>query len=172
MAISFYDLTVTAYQQVVDSTIGVLDKGAAFAAEQGMSPDDLVGKRLHDDMANLNFQVVCVTHHSLVALKSIESGEFLPPNYPEVSYAELQAMTKETSEALAAMTPDTVNALADNTLLFKLGGNELPFTALNFAQSFSLPNFFFHATTTYDILRAQGVPLGKRDFLGAIRMGV
>ena len=60
-----------------------------------------------------------------------------------------------------------MNALADGKLLFKIGGNELPFTNVNFALSFSLPNFYFHATTAYDILRSKGVPLGKMDFLGA-----
>ena len=56
--------------------------------------------------------------------------------------------------------------------MFKIGGNELPFTNENFVQSFSLPNFYFHATTAYDILRMKGVPIGKLDFLGAMKMGV
>ena len=55
-------------------------------------------------------------------------------------------------------------------VVFRLGGNELPFVAKDFLLSFSLPNFYFHATTAYDILRAEGAPLGKRDFLGAIRL--
>lgn len=171
VTISLYDLTVPAYQQVVDSMIGVLDKGAAFAAEKGIDTADLVNARLIDDMANLHFQATSVTHHSIKALSAIESGEFGPPSYPDASYEELQAMTAEASAALKAMTPEQVNAWADNTVIFKIGGNEIPFTAVNFIQSFSLPNFYFHATTAYDILRAQGVQLGKLDYLGALRIG-
>ena len=80
-------------------------------------------------------------------------------------------LTGETLDALKAMSPDDVNGLAGGTLLFKIGGNEIPFTAENFALSFSLPNFYFHAPTAYDILRSKGDPLGKRDFLGALKMG-
>ena len=68
--------------------------------------------------------------------------------------------------------PETINALAGKTVIFKLGANEMPFTAENFALSFSLPNFYFHATTAYDILRMKGVEIGKMDFLGKMRIGV
>jgi len=61
--------------------------------------------------------------------------------------------------------------MAEKSMVFKLGKNELPFTNQNFLLSFSLPNFYFHATTTYDILRMLGVPLGKMDFLGQIKVG-
>jgi len=69
------------------------------------------------------------------------------------------------------MDPETVNGLAGRKVVFKLGGNEIPFTAENFLLSFSLPNFYFHAATAYDILRASGVPLGKLDFLSAMKIG-
>ena len=56
-------------------------------------------------------------------------------------------------------------------MIFKIGGNEIPFTTENFVMSFSLPNFYFHATTAYDLLRQKGVPIGKMNFLGPMRMG-
>ena len=67
------------------------------------------------------------------------------------------------------MTKNEINVLSAKAMLFKMGGFELPFTAEDFMQSFSLPNFYFHVTTTYDILRMEGVSLGKLDFLGKIR---
>ncbi|MEM8769410.1 MAG: DUF1993 domain-containing protein, partial [Pseudomonadota bacterium] len=146
-------------------------KGAAFCDAQGIPTDELVTARLHDDMATLHFQVVCITHHSLEALNGMRSGEFVPPDYPQIDYAGLQAMTAETLEALKGMNADEVNALPGKSMVFKIGGNEIPFTVENFALSFSLPNFYFHSTTAYDILRARGVDLGKRDFLGALKMG-
>ena len=64
-----------------------------------------------------------------------------------------------------------VDGITGKTMVFKIGDNELPFTVENFLMSFSTPNLHFHATTTYDILRMNGVPLGKMDYLGAMRMG-
>ena len=171
MSATFYDLTVGSYTQIVEAAIGFLQKGADYCGENGIALADVVNTRLYDDMANFHFQVVCISHHSLGALKGMESGEFSPPNYPETDYAELQAMTQQTLEALKGMNADDVNGLQGRKMVFKLGGNEIPFTVENFALSFSLPNFYFHATTAYDILRSKGVPIGKRDFLGALKMG-
>ena len=68
------------------------------------------------------------------------------------------------------MTPDEINALEGRDMVFKLGERQMPFTVPGFLMSFSIPNLHFHATTAYDILRQVGVPLGKRDYLGAMRM--
>jgi hypothetical protein len=65
-----------------------------------------------------------------------------------------------------------VESLEGNQVVFSIGDFKMPFTATNFVLSFSLPNVFFHATTAYDILRMKGVPLGKIDFLGQLRIGV
>ena len=171
MPVSFYDLTVGTYTQIVEASIGVLNKGADYCNEQGIALDEVVASCLVDDMANFHFQVVCITHHSLEALNGMKSGEFLPPNYEARDYAGLQALTAGTLDTLRGMSEAEVNDLAGGSLVFKLGGNEIPFTNENFALSFSLPNFYFHATTAYDILRSKGVPVGKRDFLGAMKVG-
>ena len=85
---------------------------------------------------------------------------------PDLDYAGLQGLVKEARDELAAMSPETVNALIGRDVIFKLGERSMPFKAEWFLMSFSLPNFFFHATTAYDILRHSGVELGKRDFMG------
>ena len=82
----------------------------------------------------------------------------------------LQALVAEARNELAALTPEAVNALIGREVIFKLGERAMPFTAEGFLMSFSLPNFFFHATTAYDILRHKGAPLGKRDFMGRLKM--
>ena len=73
---------------------------------------------------------------------------------------------------LAEVDEDQINSLAGKTIIFKFSGHEIPFTSENYVQSFALPNLQFHAATAYDILRAQGVRLGKEDFLGKMRIGV
>ncbi len=172
MPVSFHDLTVGTYVQIVEATVGVLRKGADHCKAEGIALDEVVATRLYPNMANFHFQVTSITHHSLGAVDGFKSGEFRPPRYDDCDYAALQAMTQATLEELKAQSREEIESLAGGKVVFKMGGNEIPFTAENFALSFSLPNFFFHATTAYDILRTKGVPLGKMDFLGRIKAGV
>ena len=85
-----------------------------------------------------------------------------------------QAKADMESELMSAFVArlDEINALADKPMLFKMGETEIPFTTDNFMLSFSLPNFYFHATTTYAVLREHGVPLGKMDYLGQLRVNL
>ena len=79
-------------------------------------------------------------------------------------------LVDDTLQGLQRLSPDEVNALAGREVVFRFRDRQIPFTAENFVLSFSLPNFYFHATTAYDLLRAKGVPLAKRDFLGQLRI--
>lgn len=172
MTISFHEASVGSYQQILGSLVGVMEKGAAYAAEQDLDPQTLVMAKVHEDMMPLHFQVVSACHHSLGALHGMRDGRFSPPSFElDKSYSELQAMVAEANAGLAAFSEADAEAIANKSMVFALGKQEMPFTNQNFLLSFSLPNFYFHTTTVYDILRAQGVPLGKRDFLGQMRMG-
>jgi len=173
MSISLYDATVTNYLQVLKSTSAVLDKSKSFCKENGIDLSTIVETRLVEDMNPFQFQVISVVHHSLGALKGLDAGEFAPPaGYGDLDYAHLQDLVSQAISQVGSFDAETVNGWAGKTLTFKLGSNEIPFTAENYVMSFSLPNFYFHATTTYDVLRMKGVPLGKRDYIGAMRMGV
>jgi uncharacterized protein len=173
MSISLFDATVTNYLQVLNSTAGVLEKGKSFCEDNDIDLSAIVETRLIEDMSPFRFQVISVVHHSLGALKGLDSGEFAPPaGYGDPDYAGLQALVNQAISQVASFDAALVNGWAGKTLTFKLGSNEIPFTAENYVLSFSLPNFYFHATTTYDILRMKGVSLGKRDYIGAMRMGV
>ena len=122
-------------------------------------------------MLPLRFQLTSVVHHSRGALEGAQQGLFAPPKgAAELDYAGLQALVSEARAVLAAYTPETVNGLVGGETVFQAGERRMPFTTEDFLMSFSLPNFYFHAATAYDILRHQGVPLGKRDFLGRMRM--
>jgi hypothetical protein len=172
MSISFYDASVGTYQQVLSSVAGILDKGAAFAAEQKIDPGEIVAAKLHDDMMPFHFQVVSVCHHSWGALQGMRDGRFAPPSFElDKDYQGLQALVGEAQEGVASISESEAAELADKSMVFAIGERELPFTNQNFLLSFSLPNFYFHATTTYDILRMLGAPLGKMDFLGRMKVG-
>ena len=171
MSISLYDASIGSYLQVVDACAKVLAKGAEWAGEQGIDLPKLVDTRLRDDMHPLRFQVVSVWHHSLGAIRGLEAGVFSPPPaMPDADYAGLQGLVAEAAAGLRRYTPAQVDAWRGKPVKFKLDNFELPFTAENFILTFSLPNFYFHATATYCILRLVGVPLGKLDFLGQMRV--
>ena len=101
----------------------------------------------------------------------LEKGLFQPPpQAPAWDYRGLQQLVGDAREALQKMTPAEVNALEGKDVVFQLKDFKMPFTAEGFLLSFSLPNFYFHATTAYDILRTKGVPIGKRDYMGQMRL--
>ncbi len=171
MAISLYDLSVGTYQQVLGAVAGILDKGKAHAEANGIALDDLVQARLAEDMLPLEFQVISTAHHSLGAIQGIQAGVFSPPSPSmDLDYAGLQALIQNAQTELGKVSAADINALEGGDMRFEMGDFKIPFTAEGFIQSFSLPNFYFHATTTYDILRMMGVPLGKMDFLGQMRV--
>jgi uncharacterized protein len=171
MAFSLYDATVTNYLQILGAVGGFLEKSLTHFKEKGVDPAEVVEARLAPDMQPLRFQIVSVAHHSRGAMQAANSGVFVPPSgKPDLDYAALQGLVTEARHELAALTPEAVNALAGRDVTFKVGERALPFVAEGFLMSFSLPNFFFHATTTYDILRHKGAPLGKRDFMGRLQL--
>jgi uncharacterized protein len=171
MALSLYDASVANYLQILGAVSGFLDRSLTHFREHNVDPETIVEARLAPDMQPLRFQIVSVAQHSRGAIEGVQQGVFHPPSM-KVAYdfAGLQGLVTEARDALAVLTPEAVNALGGRDLIFQLGERKLPFTAEGFLMSFSLPNFYFHATTAYDILRTNGVPLGKRDFMGRLKM--
>jgi hypothetical protein len=171
MAFSLYDATVANYLQILGATAGFLDKSLTYFREKSIDLSDVVDARLAPDMLPFRFQIVSVAHHSRGAMEAATNGVFVPPSAkPDLDYAALRALLTEARNDLSALTPETVNVLVGRDVAFKFGERILPFTVEGFLMSFSLPNFFFHATTAYDILRHMGAPLGKRDFIGTLKL--
>ncbi len=171
MATSLYDLTVPTYQQTLAGLSSVLDRGLSHFQDNNIDPNAIVEERLFDDMLPFKFQVWAVAHHSIDVIEGFKTGRFGPPSaMPDLDYAGLQKVITDTREALSKLTPEVVNRFEGADIMFEIGSFKLPFTAENFVLSFSLPNFHFHATTAYDMLRMKGVPLGKRDYMGPMRM--
>ena len=171
MAIPLYDVSVASFLQVLGGVAGYLEKGRAHCEAKGISLSELVETRLYPDMLPFRFQIVAVVHHSRGALAGVQAGVFKPPTGPmDQDYKALQKLVDEARSELQKVSRDTVNALEGKDVVFQLGDFKMPFTAEGFLMSFSLPNLHFHATTAYDILRMKGAPLGKRDYMGAMRL--
>lgn len=171
MAISLYDVSVTSFLQTLKGVAGVLDRGMSHCQDNNIDPNEIFETRLFPNMLPFWFQVVSVHHHTLGAIEGVKAGVFIPGGAPpSTGYAGLQTLITEAIEGLKALSPDEVNAFEGKDMAFQFGETRMPFTAEGFLMSFSLPNMHFHATTAYDILRTKGVPLGKRDYMGPLRL--
>lgn len=169
--LTLYDAFVPTCRQVLTAAAGVLDRAEKHCADKGLDPAEMIGARLAPDMLAMPFQVFSVAHHSAGAITGLREGRFSPTGPgPDQSFATLKAMLADAGAELAALDPAELESFMGKPVIFALGSTEMPFTAENFLLSFSQPNFFFHATTLYNIVRNQGVVLGKRVFLGVPRV--
>ena len=169
MTISFYDASVPVYQQFLRSLLGVLDKGEKHCAEKGIDPATMLGTRLIEDMAPLTFQIMQAINHSVGGLALVIGQQHARPSGLETFAGAKQAI-EEALAALEAIKPADLEGAEAKPVELKFPGRDLKFTGLGYLLSYAMPQFFFHTTTAYDILRHKGVPIGKRDFLGRIQL--
>jgi uncharacterized protein len=170
MAFSLYAATVPSYQQILGSLSGLLTQAEVFCQEKGLAAEDIIQARLAKDMLPFAYQVKSASVHSLGAIEGIRRGVFSPDMTPPPdTFAALHQRIADTLAALKVIDAAEIDAFVGRDMRFAFGDRHIDFTAEGFLLSFSQPNFYFHATTVYDILRWKGVPLGKRDFMGRLR---
>ena len=171
MSIKINQASLETYKQILPAALQILNKAKAHFEETGTDLEDIVQARLYEDMAPFSFQVFSIVHHSVGALNALKSGEFGPPNMPEnLDFAALHSLLEEAVNDLKNFSADEVDACSEQEVLFKMGSIDWPFSADSFILSFSLPNFYFHVTTMYDMLRMRGVSVGKLDFIGKMQL--
>jgi uncharacterized protein len=170
MAFSLYAATVPSYIQILGAVAAIIDKAEAFCTEKGLMPRDVIQARLAADMHPFAYQVKSTVVHSLGAIEGVRKGAFSPDtSTPPEDFAGLKTRLVESIAALEAIAAAEVDSFVGRDVRFAFGDRHVDFTAENFLLSFSQPNFYFHAATTYDILRWKGIPIGKRDFMGKTR---
>jgi hypothetical protein len=170
MAFSLYSAVVPSCLQILESLSGLLDKAESFCAEKRIAPGQIIEARLADDMHPFAYQVKSAAVHSLGAIEGVRRGVFSPDQTePPNSFAALKARIAEARMGLQGVAASEVDGFVGRDMRFSFGERHVDFKAEEFLLTFSQPNFYFHATTAYDILRWKGVPIGKRDFLGRLR---
>lgn len=171
MTISLYQCSVLSYLQTLDAVHGFLMRAREHFSRHGTNLQEVLSLRMHPDMRPFSFQLHSVAAHATGTIEAMHSGTFTPTiDIPERDYPAWLDHIAQAATKLRALEPGEINACQGKRVMFELGDLRLPFKIEDFVLSFSLPNFHFHATTAYDILRAQGVPLGKRDYLGRLRL--
>lgn len=170
MAISLHSAIIPTSLQIVGAVARLMDKAEDFCADHGMAPETLLQTRLADDMHPFAYQVKSVAVHSFSAIEGVRRGEFSPDESAlPTTFDGLRERLVAAKAGLEAVTVEEMEGFEGKPMIFAFGTHRIAFTAVNFLLSFSQPNFYFHATTTYDILRVLGANIGKVDFLGRQR---
>jgi hypothetical protein len=167
MPISMHQAAVPAFLQTLNALSAILAKAEAFAAERKIDQAVLLGWRLAPDMFALTRQVQIATDQAKGCCARLAGVEI--PKWPddEQTFADLRARIAKTIAFVESFEPAAIDGSEDRAIALTAGSRELRFTGQQYLTSFVLPNFYFHATAAYALLRHCGLPIGKRDFLGA-----
>jgi hypothetical protein len=168
MANLMYSLSAPVFVRMLRNLDAVLDKGAAHAAARKIEPSVLVNARLFPDMFPLVRQVRIAGDFAKGAVARLTGNE--PPKYEdnEASFEDLKARIAKTIAYVETFKPEQFEGAETRTVTMKMRGEDKSFDGLTYLANVVLPNFYFHLTTAYDILRHNGVELGKQDFVGPI----
>ncbi|WP_191059691.1 DUF1993 domain-containing protein [Geminicoccus harenae] len=166
MSLSIYEASVPVFIHGMRNLQAILAKAEAHAGDRGDPPSVLIEARLAPDMFPLNQQVQRVSDTAKGAAARLAGQEV--PSFPdtETTFPELQERLAKTIAYLESVPAEQVEAGERREIVLRPRGGELHFDGKTYLLSFALPNFFFHVTTAYAILREQGVPIGKMDYLG------
>ena len=168
MAISMHGASVPLFTQMLNALSGVLDKGAAFAAAKKVEPAVLLGSRLAPDMLTLTRQVQIASDTSKACVARLAGVEAPKYEDTEASFDDLKARIAKTVAFLDTVTTAQIDGSEEREITLKFPSRELKFTGQRYLVNWAIPNFTFHCTTAFAILRHNGVEIGKQDFLGAV----
>lgn len=161
-----FDTSVPVLIHFLKGLSAILKKAEGHCAANKIDPDALLQARLYPDMFTFTRQVQLTTDFAKgmgARLAGLPVPSFVDE---EKTFAELQARLARTIEFLSALTKEQYADAAARTVTIKIGGQDTTFTGAAYAASYALPNFYFHLTTTYNILRHNGIELGKKDYMG------
>ena len=166
MSLSLYEITIPVMIAGFDNMSKFLDRGRAYADEKGIAQAKLLNARLADDMMTLVEQVQRASDTARLAAVRVGGVNNIAMPDRETTFEDLQARISATVSFLKALPPTAFEGREDAEVVAKLTSGHGVFTGRSYLLGFTLPNFFFHVTTAYNLLRHLGVPLGKADFLG------
>lgn len=167
MSLSMHSASIPYFVRALNNLSAILKKGAAHAEEHDIDPSIFVTARLFPDMLPLSRQVQIACDVSKRAGARLSGIEAPSHEDTESSFEELQERISKTIEFLDSVPADKINGTEDKAIKFQAGSYEVDFTGATYLSIWALPNIYFHVTTTYNILRHNGVVLGKLDYVGA-----
>lgn len=168
MTISMYQASVPVFTRTLKSLKRILEKAEQHAQERKVDPTVLLKDRLYPDMFDLTKQIQIATDFARGTPARLAGKE--PPSFEdkEATFAELATRIDRTLEYLGTFSAGDIDGSEEREIVRPIRGEPHRFTGINYLFQFALPNFFFHATTAYAILRHDGLAIGKPDFIGKL----
>jgi uncharacterized protein len=165
MSLSMYQVSITTFIPMLLNLKTLLEKGAAYCEKKKIDPTVLASSRLFPDMLPLSKQVQIATDHAKGCAARLAGQESPVYEDNEKTLSELIARVQKTLDYVGTFNPAQIDGSEARNIELKIGNHELKFIGNVYLTKFVLPNFYFHVTTAYNILRHNGVELGKQDFL-------
>lgn len=168
MSMSMYQASAPVFTKMLTNLAAILDKAQAHAEAKKFDPTVLLDARLAPDMLPFTKQIHIATDFARGCVARLAGDE--PPKFDdnERSLAELKARIERAIAAIREYGPARIDGTENREITIKMGGQPRTFTGQKYLQEIVLPNFFFHVTTAYSLLRHNGVEIGKRDFVGPV----
>jgi hypothetical protein len=166
MSISMYQASAPRFANTLQNLSAILDKAKAHAEAKKIDELVLTSSRLYPDMFALARQVQIACDSAKGAVARLAGVEIPKHEDTEKTFDELKERIARTLAFIATVTAAQIDGTEDRKVVLKLQGKDVPFKGLQYLLGFAWPNFYFHAATAYDILRHNGVEIGKRDFIG------
>jgi hypothetical protein len=166
MSFSIYDASIPPMIRMFESLSKILDKAVAQSKSEDKDPQELLNARLAPDMHPLTRQIQIASDSAKGCAARLAGIE--PPSFPdtETTFPELHARIAKTVDFLKSVKREQLDGAEDRAITLKFPQGEMKFTGRDFLTNFALPNFYFHVTTAYGLLRHRGINIGKMDFLG------
>jgi len=166
MSVSMYQASAPRFANTLHNLSGILDKAQAHCEAKKIDPALLAAWRLAPDMFPLSRQVQIACDSAKGAVARLAGVDIPKHEDTERDFAELKARIAKTSDFIKGFKPAQLDGTEDKDIVLRLQGREVTFKGMQYLLGFALPNFYFHVTTAYAILRQNGVELGKQDFIG------
>lgn len=165
MQVSMYKASVATFQKHLHALDGILDKAAAYAEAKKIDPAVLLSRRLYPDMFDMKRQVKEACSFAASATARLAGLAIPASDGEDLTIGDLKARIAGVQSFFTTIKPYQLEGAAEKQITLKVGPNEMTFSGEDYLLHFALPNFYFHCSTAYGILRHNGLEIGKRDFM-------
>jgi hypothetical protein len=166
MTLSMYQASAPCFSRMLRNLSAIVDKAQAHCTERKIDPLVLTSARLYPDMLPFTRQITIASDNAKGAVARLAGVEIPKFEDTEKTFDELKQRIARTLEFVGSVKPEQIDGSEQRDVTLKLGGRDVHFKGQDYLLGFALPNFYFHAVTAYAILRHNGVPLGKTDYIG------
>jgi hypothetical protein len=166
MTLSMFEASAPRFAHMLRNLDAILAKAQAYAAAKKIDPAVLLSARLFPDMFPFVKQVQIATDHAKGAVARLAGVEVPRFDDAEQSFEELRARVAKTIAFVESFSPGQIDGSEERQIALKVGGQDMAFKGMPYLLGFAIPNFHFHLVTAYNILRHNGLEIGKRDFIG------